>query len=200
MVCSIMIFLRNLPVKEIMKPIFLIGFMGVGKTTLGRALAASRGLEFVDLDRLIEAREGRAIRRIFAEDGEERFRMIERDALAEAATRRDAIVACGGGTPCFHGNMDLMNASGLTVRLTARPDVLLRRLSEQQASRPLLDGLDRPALERFIARAEAAREPYYSLAPARFDASALESPAQVERSVNRFISEIIDKNIHSLSS
>ena len=179
------------------RPIFLIGFMGVGKTTLGRALGAATGREFVDLDRLIEAREGRTIRQIFAGEGEERFRMIERDRLAEVASAGGAIVACGGGTPCFHGNMELMNSAGLTVRLTARPEVLLRRLSEQQAARPLLDGLDRAALARFIAEAEAVREPYYSRALARFDASELESPEQVEHTVNRFISEFLEKNNHT---
>lgn len=177
-----------------MEPIFLIGFPGTGKTTLGAALGAATGMEFVDLDRLIEAREGRTIRRIFADDGEERFRMAEHDALAEVASRTGVIVACGGGTPCFHGNMALMNAAGLTVRLTARPDVLLRRLAEQQASRPLLDGLDAAALARYIAETEAAREPYYSQARAGFDASELESPAQVERSVGRFISEFLETN------
>ncbi len=177
-----------------MKPIFLIGFMGVGKTTLGEALGAATGMEFLDLDRLIEARTGRTIRSIFAEDGEEVFRKIERDALALAASRAGAIVACGGGTPCFHGNMELMNAAGLTVRLTARPEVVLRRLAGQQGERPLLDGLDREGLARFIAEAEGAREPYYSLARASFDASELESPEQVERSVGRFISEFIDNN------
>ena len=102
-----------------MKTTFLIGYMGSGKTTLGRAVAARTGIRFIDLDDYIEEREGCSIREIFASRGEDAFRAIERDALQEVSRMADTLVACGGGTPCFGDNMDLLNRCGLTVYLDA---------------------------------------------------------------------------------
>lgn len=171
-----------------MKPIFLIGYMGSGKTTLGRALAKATGLGFIDLDLRIESRFRRSVGQLFAELGEAGFRALERDMLAEVADFSDVIVACGGGTPCFHDNMDLMNAAGLTVRLVASEPVLLRRLMAGQAKRPLLAGKSPDELRRFIAASLAEREPHYSRARASFGSDRLESKEQVADSVSRFAS------------
>ena len=106
-----------------MQPVFLIGFMGAGKTTLGRALSGSNAfpgaarLDYVDLDELIERHEGLSVREIFRTRGEAAFRSLESRMLREAACRNDVIIGCGGGTPCHSGNMEWMNAHGVTVLL-----------------------------------------------------------------------------------
>ncbi|MCM1406525.1 MAG: shikimate kinase, partial [[Clostridium] fimetarium] len=111
-------------------PVYLIGFMGSGKTTLGRALAAANpALRYVDLDEEVERRAGMSVREIFARHGERRFRQLESEALRDFASERNLIVGCGGGTPCQPGNMGFMNARGLTVLLRASDEALLRRLT-----------------------------------------------------------------------
>ena len=100
-----------------MKAIFLIGYMGSGKSTLGKALAQRCDIRFIDLDDYIEERAGKKIREIFAEDGEAAFRDLERRMLLEVSDMDNVLVACGGGTPCFGDNMELMNSRGITVLL-----------------------------------------------------------------------------------
>ena len=95
-----------------MKPIFIIGFMGSGKSTLGRALAQATGLTFIDLDTYIEQRFHANVRDIFAQRGEDGFRRLERMMLHEVSEFEDVIVACGGGTPCFFNNMEHINSHG----------------------------------------------------------------------------------------
>ncbi len=175
-----------------MSPIFLIGFMGSGKTTLGRALGAATGMRFVDLDELIEERCGASVSEIFAREGEARFRQIEHDVLAEVCALSDLIVACGGGTPCFGTNMDLMNNRGLTVWLEAKPEVLLRRLALEPGKRPLVDGLSPRQLAVRVGEMLREREPHYSHTRARFDSSRLETPREVSESVERFIAQFIN--------
>lgn len=166
---------------------FLIGYMGSGKTTLGRAVAARTGIRFIDLDDYIEEREGCTIREIFASRGEEAFRAIEREALAEVSALTDTLVACGGGTPCFSGNMELMNSRGTTVYLTAPHSSLLSRLKEGRAKRPLIASLSDAELDTFITDQMSWRHPYYSQATLTFDSSRLESQDQVDRSVDEFL-------------
>jgi shikimate kinase len=101
-----------------MKPVFLIGYMGCGKTTLGEVLARQMGVPFIDLDEYIEHQQGMTIVEIFASDGEARFRELETAALRDVAAAGGAIVACGGGTPCHGDNMALMNQTGITVNDT----------------------------------------------------------------------------------
>ena len=107
-----------------MTRIFLVGYMGAGKTTLGRALAKATGMQFIDLDCYIEERFRKTIAQIFAEKGEEHFRDLERRMLHEVGEFEDVIISTGGGTPCFFDNIEYMNSQGTTVYL----DVPVERL------------------------------------------------------------------------
>lgn len=174
-----------------MKPIFLIGYMGCGKTTLGRALSIATGVRFVDLDELIEENEGTSISVIFRERGEEAFRRIERDTLRGLCREENLIVGCGGGTPCFFDNMAAMAAGGTTVFLEASVGRLAERLKAARASRPLIAALTDDELERFIAGNLQERRPFYSLAAERFDADCLDTREEIDRSVALFINRFM---------
>ena len=112
--------------------------MGAGKTTLGRALAKTMNLQFIDLDDFIVSRYHKTIKEIFAEEGEDGFRRAERRALEEVAGYEDVIISLGGGTPCFFDNMQLVRKAGRTVYLKPTEDVLLERLIIGKHKRPLL--------------------------------------------------------------
>ncbi len=144
--------------------IYLIGFMGSGKSFTGRRLAAELGLPFLDLDHYLEEKAGRTIFRIFEEEGEAAFRKMEAAALRETDRFSAAVIACGGGTPCFGDNMEWMNAYGLTIYLETPVELLVERLISETAHRPLLRGLDRPGLRRYIEDKLAHRAPYYGRA------------------------------------
>lgn len=143
---------------------FLIGFMGSGKTTFGRALAARLAVPFVDLDAQIEATEGRTIPQIFAEAGEAAFREIERKHLRDTSRYSEAVVATGGGAPCFFDNMAWMNKSGTTIYLQASPQILFERLEKEAAGRPLLAHLGPESLQRVIVETLEKREWFYAQA------------------------------------
>lgn len=176
-----------------MKPIFLIGYMGSGKSTLGNALAPLTGLRFIDLDDYIESREGMKITEIFSTRGEQAFREMERAALAEVAAMEDVIVGCGGGTPCRPGAMELMNDRGTTVYLDASFPRLLARLKEGRAKRPLIARLDDEELASFISSSLETRMPYYSLASESFPSDRLEDEGQIAESCAAFIDRFIAK-------
>lgn len=161
--------------------------MGCGKTTFGKALSKACGASFADLDDLIEEREGRSIREIFAREGEEGFRRIERYRLEEALKQKADILAAGGGTPCFFDNMELINASAVSVWLDAAPSRLLERLTEERSRRPLLSTLSDAELEEKIKKDLQRRGPFYAKAHIRFDASRLDSVQMIRESVERFI-------------
>lgn len=151
--------------------------MGCGKTTLGEALAATLGVDFVDLDHYIEASCAMSVSAIFATRGEGAFRAMEREALLELSRRGDVVVACGGGTPCQGGCMEAMLGGGTVVWLTVSEQRLVARLAlpGQQAKRPLLAGKSRDELRAFVHTALAAREPFYAKAHFRFDATRIET-------------------------
>ena len=177
---------ERISVENVMRPIFLIGFMGSGKTTLGRALAAATGLRFIDLDEYIEEQSGASVSEIFATRGEVAFRELERLTLLEVSRMDDVIVACGGGTPCFGSNMELMNSTGLTVLLEASFPRLLERLTEGSAKRPLIAAMGSHELEEYIRRTVEARMPFYSKARQRFGSDELETAEMIAASVARF--------------
>lgn len=120
--------------------IFLTGYMGAGKTTLGKAFARELGLSFIDLDWYIEERFRKTISQLFAERGEDGFRRLERDLLHEAGEFEDVVISTGGGTPCFFDNMDYMNIQGKTVFLDVDVETLFRRLRVATQQRPILRG------------------------------------------------------------
>ena len=123
--------------------IIIIGYMGAGKTTVGRALSRELGIPFYDLDWYIESRMRKTVKQLFDERGEEGFRRIERNMLHEVAEFENVIVSCGGGTPCFFDNMEYMNQQGQTVYLQASPEVLYGHLLMGKSVRPLLLGKTR---------------------------------------------------------
>jgi len=144
--------------------IFLIGFMGSGKSTAGRRLASYLKWSFVDLDEKIENTEGMKIPAIFSQKGESLFREMESKALRELQPESHVVISTGGGTPCFSNNMEFMLESGLTIYLKMTPSSLKRRLVRSSEGRPLLKDIDRRDLEGFIAAKLAEREKWYSRA------------------------------------
>jgi shikimate kinase len=144
--------------------IYLLGFMGSGKSALGAKLARYAGYAFADLDVLIERAAGMDIPAIFAASGEDGFRALEADTLRSTAALPRHVIALGGGTPCFGDNMDWVRAHGHSVYLRLPVDVLFGRLRRKKAGRPLIAELDDPALRRFIALRLGEREPFYARA------------------------------------
>ena len=141
--------------------IYLVGYMGCGKSTIGRKLADLMGISFVDLDKYIEERYFKTVPAIFAEEGEERFREKERASLMEVAQFEDVVVGTGGGAPCFFDNMEVMNSSGVTVYIAPDTEVLATRLIKSKTERPLIIGKSREELIAFIDTALLKRAPFY---------------------------------------
>ena len=165
--------------------IFLIGYMGAGKTTLGKAFARAMELTFVDLDWYIEERYHKTVRQIFVERGEEGFRDLERRMLQEVSDFEDVVISVGGGTPCFFDNMELMNQAGDTVFLDVDVEVLFRRLKAAKQQRPLLADKNDEELRAFIVEALQKRLPFYIQAKHVFNGEQLEDRHQIQQSVER---------------
>ena len=168
-----------------MTRIFLIGYMGAGKTTLGKAFAREMNLSFVDQDWYIEERFHKTVQEIFAERGEQGFRELERQMLHEIAEFEDVVISTGGGAPCFYDNMDFMNEKGDTVFLNVTPEVLFSRLKMASQNRPVLRGKSNEELKAFIAKTLEKRAPFYSKAKYIFNADELEDIYQIKSSINR---------------
>lgn len=147
-----------------MKSIIIIGYMGAGKTTVGKALAKELGVMFYDLDWYIESRMRKTVKQIFDEIGEEGFRKIERNMLHEVAEFENVVVSCGGGTPCFFDNMDYMNQLGETIYLKASPETLHTHLKMGKGVRPLLLNKTPEEVEIFIREQLKLRETFYNKA------------------------------------
>lgn len=145
--------------------IFLIGFMASGKTTLGAELAEIMGFQFIDLDDFLETKHKKSIKILFEIEGEERFRILENEALREvAAMEGDIIVASGGGTSCFYNSIDFMNKHGITVYIKVEVAELLARLIDSKKNRPLLWGKTPEELNEYIIRVLDERQKYYERA------------------------------------
>ena len=180
-----------------MKPIFLMGYMGCGKSTLGRALADELGVQFIDLDAYIEERYHKKVSEIFAEMGEQDFRQMERRMLEEVAECSDVVVACGGGTPCYFDNVALMNSRGLTVYLSVSIERLTERLTrpKAKAKRPLIAQKSDEEIRQFIIDARAKRDPFYSQAALRFDSTDIETAQATVFRARRLKQVLEDKNL-----
>ena len=166
-----------------MKSIILIGYMGSGKTTVGKQLATALGRTFYDLDWYIEARYHSTIARLFAEKGEDGFRQIEAGMLREVAEFEDIVLSCGGGTPCFHDNMAYIRSAGESVYLKATPEVLAQHLRMRKVERPLLQGKNDEELLQFIRTSLQEREPYYLQAQHIVDVTLLDNYDKLQISV-----------------
>ena len=166
-----------------MKLIVLVGFMGTGKSSCGRALAVRLGCAFIDLDKYIEDKENKTIPEIFAAEGEAYFREKEREAVREVVQRKNAVIATGGGTIKDEENLALLKERGVLVCLTADVDTILQR-TERRGERPMLDARAdrRKAVEELLA----SRQGMYAQADFAVDTSAL-SPMQVTEEIVDFL-------------
>jgi len=144
-----------------MELIFFVGFMGCGKTTWSRKLAAHLGYDFIDLDQVFEKQAGMTIAEYFSEHGEDDFRMLESEVLKQTPYSQSTVISTGGGLPCFFNNMDWMNAHGKTVYIQLSPKTLVDRLQKSKNKRPLLREKEGDELLAFITQKLAEREEFY---------------------------------------
>ncbi|MCQ2068281.1 MAG: shikimate kinase [Bacteroidaceae bacterium] len=164
--------------------VFLMGFMGAGKTTLGKALAKDLGISFIDLDQYIESRYMKSVSQIFATKGEQGFREIESRMLREVGDFDDVIVSCGGSTPLIGDNMEYMLQHGQTVYLKCNNDTLLNRLKVARSQRPLIASKSDQELAEFIESETRRREPGYLKAEFICPGDRLESRDQISETVD----------------
>ena len=141
--------------------IYIIGFMGSGKSTAGKKLASLMGWTFVDLDKNIEEFAGKSIPEIFGQDGESSFRQIEAKILRSLDSLKHTVISTGGGTPCYDDNMEFMLGTGLTLYLKLTPGQLKSRLSKSKGERPLIKDLGSAELLSFIEKKLFDREKWY---------------------------------------
>lgn len=165
------------------KRIIFLGYMGAGKTTVGKALSKELGMMFYDLDWYIESRMHMTVKQIFDERGESGFRKIESNMLHEVAEFEDVIISCGGGTPCFFDNMDYMNQQGETIYLKATPDVLYKHLKMGRTVRPLLLNKTPDEVRTFVEQQLSEREPYYSKAKHVLDVNLMDNFEKIKITV-----------------
>lgn len=166
-----------------MRRIILVGYMGSGKTTVGKALSKETGMMFYDLDWYIESRMRKSVSQIFAERGEEGFRKIEYNMLHEVAEFEDVIISCGGGTPCFFDNMNYLNQQGDVVYLKATPETLYKHLLMAKIERPLLKGKSSEELIAYITEHLKERSPFYEKARHILDVNVLDEYDKIQTSV-----------------
>lgn len=141
--------------------IYLVGFMGSGKSSVGKRLAKKLGYNFVDLDDEAERLAGKSVSDIFQMHGEGYFRKLEQQALQLTAQLQNTIIATGGGTPCFFDNMDFINANGVSVYLKMSAASLVYRLEHAHKKRPLVQNLSGDGLLQYVEGKLEEREPYY---------------------------------------
>lgn len=171
------------------RPIFIIGYMACGKTTFGRALSRATGRELIDLDFYIEQRFRSSINEIFAEKGETEFRRMESEMLREAGEFENVIISCGGGTPCFCGNMDYMLGRGDVIWLRTSASRITERLVANNSRRPLMRGKSEEEICRTVEEGLASRHIYYSRANICHSGENLEDRRQIAEAVAGFITQ-----------
>lgn len=166
--------------------IFLIGYMGSGKTTIGRVVAERLNLSFVDMDARIESQQFKSVAQIFSDLGEEKFRELERSCLLEVSDFEDAVISTGGGAPCFFDNMDIMNEKGETVYISLTPKELSDRLKTTKIyKRPILASYQGDDLEKFIATNLEKRETFYNQAKLKVSGTDEEIEEKIVRRFKR---------------
>ena len=172
--------------------IFLTGYMGAGKTTLGKAFARKMNVPFVDLDWYIEERFHKTVQQLFSERGEQGFRELEQKMLHEVAEFENVVISCGGGTPCFFDNIDYMNRQGKVVYLKASPEVLYEHLKMGKSVRPLLLNKTPEQVREFIVEQLAHREQFYSKADYTLDINLLDNHDKINITVDK-LQKLIEK-------
>ena len=166
--------------------IFFIGFMGSGKTHWAKQVSEKLHIPFFDLDEQIISHEEKSISEIFAENGEEYFRLLEKDILHIITESHDNFaMACGGGTPCYYNNIDYMNRSGTTIWINTTIDTLYQRLIKEKATRPLIKDLSNEQLKGFVIRKFSDRKIYYEQADIVVD----EDPVRLESLIGKIFHE-----------
>ncbi|MGB0422799.1 MAG: shikimate kinase [Flavobacteriales bacterium] len=166
--------------------IFLVGYMAVGKTTVGKKLAKALALNFVDLDQLIEKQERRTISEIFEKEGESSFRGVERNALVVASELENVVISTGGGAPCFYDNMSVMNEKGITIYLEMDVMSIAYRLQHSNDPRPLVLGKSSEELESFVRFHLEERKEFYEEAQIKFNALGF-NPKKLEQLIDIII-------------
>jgi shikimate kinase len=159
----------------------LIGFPGVGKTSVGKRLAAMLGYVFIDTDALFEAEHGCSVIDFFERYGEEAFRKKEYEILKSALLTEDVVIATGGGTPCYAKSLSLMLHNGYVLYLKATPKMLYERLTKARNDRPLMANKSGLELLEYIYDMLQERESLYNQAHSTVDALNLKSPKKMER-------------------
>lgn len=170
-----------------MKNVMLIGYMGAGKTTVGKALAKKLQMQFYDLDWYIEERFRQKISDLFAQKGEDGFRLIEQNMLHEVAEFENVVLALGGGTPCFFDNMDYLNRCGTTIFLDASPQTVVQHLRISHTVRPLLKDKQGDELLEHIARQLSERMPYYRQAQLTVNVDILDNFDKIDQLTDNII-------------
>lgn len=150
--------------------IFLIGFMGSGKTTLGKEISKDLDLKFIDLDAYIENKIGMTIIDIFNNKGEEKFRIIEKECLIELSTEENIVIATGGGTPCFYNNMQKILDCGISIYLKTEIEDLLKRLEKDRKVRPLIQNKSINEIKTYIKNQLPKRDNFYKQSDYTIDA------------------------------
>jgi len=153
--------------------IFIIGFMGTGKSHWGKRWAQLHDMSFIDLDEIIEKTEGQSVVDIFEKAGEDYFRVKEASILRDQLTQQNCIVSCGGGTPCFYDNITWMNQHGYTVYLSAAAPYILKNVLDEKEKRPLVKNINEAELLFFIEQKLKERSPFYNQAKLILDAENL---------------------------
>ncbi|MBO4487768.1 MAG: shikimate kinase [Bacteroidaceae bacterium] len=173
-----------------MQNIILLGYMGAGKSSVGKVLAKKLETDFYDLDWYIERRFRQKVCDIFAERGEEGFRKIERNMMHEVAEFEDIVLALGGGTPCFFDNMDYLNTRGITIFMNASPDTIVSHLKISHTVRPLLQQKQGQELLDHITHQLEERMPFYRKAQHIIDVNCLDSFDKIDTLVDQIIETI----------
>ena len=166
--------------------LFLVGYMGCGKSSLGRKAARRLSVRYVDTDTVIEQREGASVADIFLYEGEEHFRRMEHDLIVECiASGEDMVVSTGGGLPVWHDNMTLMNSAGKTVYIRRTPEQIISRLTPYgRERRPKFRGLNDEELLAFMRENMAEREPFYMQSHRIVDCSAMSDAEALDSIIN----------------